>query len=257
MGQKGYAMWKREHLCIQRTLDKKKTHVAVWNNLNITLWGQLPDEAFLWTRSHSTARAITICSEAFFTLTGSNNADTKVSSVQSAKTGNCHNMWQQDFSSVPHFHKKKSFLKRSKMFRCSISELRPITSPVTSLQCFLFSVRMFLDCLIPYVANECLECCMYTKLLFCTWQHKCDCICWLMSEAWTISFSSHCISTHPAQNPTMSRDSEKHDHVLMDRTQCLPTFPDEPWCHPRFLRIQESSLATLTYVDMSIYMDHS
>jgi len=128
---------------------------------------------------------------------------------------------------------------------------------ITSLQCFLFSTRMFLDCLIPYVVTKCLECSMYTKFLFCAWQRKCGCNCWLSSEAWTILFSSHCISILPAQNPTVTRDSEKHDHVLLDRTQCLPTFRDKPWCHPHFLGSQKSSLTTWTYVDMSIYTDHS
>jgi len=72
------------------------------------------------------------------------------------------------------------------MFRHPISELWPVTIPVTSLQCFLFSTSISLDCLIPYVVTEHLQCFMYTKLLFCAWQHKCDFNWWLRSAAWTI-----------------------------------------------------------------------
>jgi hypothetical protein len=139
------------------------------------------------------------------------------------------------------------------MFRCPIRELWPVTIPVTSLQCSLLSTSMSLVCLIPYAVTERLECSMYTMLLFWAWQDRCDWNCCLRSEAWTTSFSSHCISAIPAQNLSMTRNSEKHDNVLLDGTQSLSTFPDKPWCHPHFLSSQESSLATCTYICVDLH----
>lgn len=112
-------------------------------------------------------------------------------------------------------------------FYVPFSELWPVKNPVTSLQCFLSSNCMSCDRLIPRVVAQCLRVLHVYKVLTLslTTQVRLK----LLAEVWSMeNIIFKPLHLHPV---TLTRDPQKHDHILQDRTQCLPTFPDKPSGH--------------------------